>query len=345
MLGGRNKQTFKSAFEEILADKLGYSISGCKSALDRKGEVEVVKTAILKEHAELNQVPDYYDAKNYNAFFFKQIIPTENEGHQIRLASAADYVGERKMWETRPGQYVDSTDHEKAMAKTGAAFRGPKASKWEKIWETALNPFSAMISSATQPMSTTVARPSVTVQPNLGPPFTTVTPSFNGPLGPSSPSLASEGGLNVNLDGKQTLEQFNKLQDEFFVNNFIAQKVSRSGKSKAGSESKLIQNHTYLFNENIPTLNIERTDSHVRMEMAQAPDKESEMIEILALQIKLMTDNGMDAEIKSGPDELRTKICNKCVELGVERNKISLPGIPEKSIDPPLSSINRRNST
>lgn len=345
MLGGRNKQTFKSAFEEILADKLGYSISGCKSALDRKGEVEVVKTAILKEHAELKQVPDYYDAKNYNAFFFKQIIPTENEGHQIRLASAADYVGERKMWETRPGQYVDATDHQKAIAKTGAAFRGPKSSKWEKIWEID-NPFKQLIADATTRSIQVPEKKSTAddVQtrddlPDLGPPY--IKPFIS----PSPGTPSSKDGLSIQLNGEQLLETFNTVQSLFSKNESISSKLSHIGKHEKGKDSDKTHYQAYIFNEDIPTLNIERTDSHVRMKMVQAPDKESEIVEILALQIKLMTDNGMDAEIKSGPDELRTKICNRCVELGVERDKISLPGIPEKSIDPPLSSINRRNST
>lgn len=328
LIGGRNKQTFKSALEEIIADKLGYSISGCKSALDRKGEVEVVKAAML-EHFSNNQstLPDYYDVTNYNRFFVNHVMPMENKGHQIRLAATADYVGERKMWETLPGQYVLATDERKEMAVLGAAFRDPKSSKWQARWDNDSNPFKDFFpesEGASQASSKRHFRSNETIaahDPTVPPPLKTTPPlSFRG--SPSVSSAIQPVGARIvsECEGQQTIEQYKITQDEFQKNSLIESKVERVGIIE--SKLEVMTQHTYIFKDETPSLLVKHTPDKVRLETKREFRHEDKQIEILALQIKLMTDNGMVASITEGPDGFKIKLANRCKELGVSADKV-----------------------
>lgn len=334
LIGGRNKQTFKSALEEIIADKLGYSLSGCKSALDRKGEVEVVKTAMLEQFSEKTKLPDYYDVKDYNQFFVGHVMPIEDEGHQIRLAATADFVGERKMWETRPGQYVLATDERQEMAKLGAAFRGPKASKWAKFWDATSNPFRAFF-----PEPDAEARSSSagyvdtrgTKEEHQSPDDLLANRSSLSFSGSSQASKNSSKGVSTvtECEGKQTLEQFQKSQSEFTKQELIEPKIERVGIGTDFDDldhTKIKQEKRfYIFKDKIPTLTVTHDADRVRMETKRDFAKEKDQLEILALQIKMMTDQGMTATITQGPLEFRNKLVQKCTEIGVSADKVRIP--------------------
>ncbi|MFO1258646.1 MAG: hypothetical protein U1E78_09615 [Gammaproteobacteria bacterium] len=330
LIGGRNKQTFKSALEEIIADTLGYSISGCKSALDRKGEVEVVKAAMLEHFSDdQSTLPDYYDVTNYNRFFVNHVMPMENNGHQIRLAATADYVGERKMWETRPGQYVIATDERQEMARLGAAFRDPKASKWEKSWDQDSNPFRAILRTLITP-STTSHEGSNQSSTNTQNSNSSQTLLFK------SSSIQSVGVRTVTeCTGSLTLKQFEESQSEFQNIETVSNRIQRVDILSSNKDAQT-ERH-YIFKDQTPALTIIHNDKSVCMETTIDSTKEKEQIEMLALQIKMMTDKGMTASITQGPLMFREKLYQKCIKKCVSADKVN---IPEKPSAPRPSSSN-----
>lgn len=121
----RNKQTAKSVYESILASQLGMVAGGCKSALDRAGEVNVHKQAMLREFAQTGQLfeADSSD-REYYKYLDQYVNPVENSDHQKAVAANGDGgVGARKLWEARTDFYVSASDEQNGIMKQAAKLR------------------------------------------------------------------------------------------------------------------------------------------------------------------------------------------------------------------------------
>jgi len=106
----RNKQTAKSVYEKMISSKLGMVGGGCKSALDRAGEVNVHQQAMLRHFAATGTLLDASASDTvYYKYLNKYVNPTEHTGHQMAIAAHGDRVGARKLWEARTDFYVNSS--------------------------------------------------------------------------------------------------------------------------------------------------------------------------------------------------------------------------------------------
>ncbi len=120
----RNKQTAKSAYESIIASQLGMVLGGCKSALDRAGEVNVHKQAMLREFTETGQLFDAGSSDiKYYQYLDNYVNPIETSDHQRAVAANGDGIGARKLWESRTDFYVSASDEQNSIMKQAATLR------------------------------------------------------------------------------------------------------------------------------------------------------------------------------------------------------------------------------
>tara|TARA_R110002110_G_scaffold415858_1_gene658554 strand:+ start:8049 stop:11075 length:3027 start_codon:yes stop_codon:yes gene_type:complete len=126
LMPSRNQQSFKSAYESILAYQMGGRVfGGCKSAFDREGEANVNKTAMVDRFLRTGKlIGSQASYKEHYDYINSDVKRVEESGHQNRIAAHVDRIGARKMWETRTHAWVSSdSDHVKITKGNCAKFR------------------------------------------------------------------------------------------------------------------------------------------------------------------------------------------------------------------------------
>lgn len=128
--GYKNKQTFKSAYESIIAGQFGMVLGGCKSAYDRAGEAKVNQEAMIEEFMKDNgKLPDFFDTDKAYYDYLETVSKVEKAGHQNRVVAANDRIGARKLWEVLTHFFTQElSQDERDTAKKGAKLRKVESS-------------------------------------------------------------------------------------------------------------------------------------------------------------------------------------------------------------------------
>ena len=320
LLGGANKQTYKSAYELIIADSVGYSISGCKSALDRKGEVDIIKNALLDE-MYLNKTPhfNFFNASSYYQFNKDHVKPVDEAGHQNRIVAAADFIGERKMHETRNEQFVYSSKDKKVKAKKGAAFRKPKLKVLNYLKPN--NPFTASNSKSGENDShNSNTGHGVLSSREESVSSSRVEQSHQPPLSsPHSLIFSSHQVVQADALGQLTSAQFEQSQINFIKHyeQMIKETIDSSPFIRA-----------YQF-ENLSTLYIKKQDND-RVSLSMLTTNQPEQVaNVLASQIiAIFNENPHHiANLTRGGNEIKLMIFEKCIRAGISPDNIKINSI------------------
>lgn len=116
--GYKNKQTFKSAYESILAGNVGMVFGGCESAYDRSGEARINQSAMIAEFNRTGKLADFFDSDRAYYDYLRVVSSKENAGHQYRIVAANDRIGGRKLWEILTHHYTQElSQDERDIAK------------------------------------------------------------------------------------------------------------------------------------------------------------------------------------------------------------------------------------
>jgi hypothetical protein len=128
--GYKNKQTFKSAYESIIAGQFGMVMGGCKSAYDRAGEAKVNQEAMINEFMKKDgKLPDFFDSDKAYYEYLGTVSKVEKAGHQNRVVAANDRIGARKLWEVLTHFFTQELDQAgRNMAKLAAKLRKVESS-------------------------------------------------------------------------------------------------------------------------------------------------------------------------------------------------------------------------
>lgn len=128
LFGYKNKHTFKSSYEEILTGKLGMIFGGCKSALDRAGEVRINKNAMVDQFYQSGNLIDFYQSDEQYYQYLTYVSHYERTGHQNQVAANRHGSHARKMWETLNHYYIEVLSvAQRKIEKINAGFREIKA--------------------------------------------------------------------------------------------------------------------------------------------------------------------------------------------------------------------------
>lgn len=118
-----NDATSKSCYERIIAEQLGIRMGGCKSALDREGEVAELTSAMYREFHKENRILDYHDSIETKDKFLEDYVDTQHKHNMCEMITSTLGASDR---ETQGQAFHKETKFEKKISALYEGVRHPK---------------------------------------------------------------------------------------------------------------------------------------------------------------------------------------------------------------------------
>lgn len=129
-LADSSDNTYKSAYECIIGELLGTRFGGCKSALDRQGEVAEMVQAMYQQFNKEGTIISFNASKAEKERFRKTYLNTQHKHNMCEMITGTP--GSTDI-ETRGMGYQSETRHEQAMSKISQSARKYSSKKSKKL--------------------------------------------------------------------------------------------------------------------------------------------------------------------------------------------------------------------